>query len=435
MLSKTHSEARSNSLIAGAAGRQAAAGIPGFPGLPCLPTLNERMNLLVMGVDSNGKGTLRYLGTRSDSMMLVSIDPARHRVGVVSIPRDSRVEIEGHGTEKINSAHAFGGPELSVSTVRSTFLVQIDHYVVIDTQGLKRLFEALGPVQVLVEKPMHYRDRTAGLHVNLEPGLQTLDPVQAEEYVRFRHDARGDIGRMERQQWFLRQVAHKLKEPQIILKLPELIAFARDNVVTDMTADDMIRAIGFLKDLQPTQVETATLPGVPEMIGGGSYWIPDMDQSRKVLGRLIGTGLLSATNPGAEEQQSPAIEVGTTGDTAVVKPMTVSIRYPKGAEESANNIAQVLTDNGYVVRYRWQTAAADCQHEQINQNSERADEIQTDTLRKALPDIKEWPVVVSIENRPVSDFTLTISPSTTVSSVAGSGTSPVNHHLDRALAN
>jgi LCP family protein required for cell wall assembly len=368
-------------------------------------------------------------------MMLVSIDPARRRVGVVSIPRDSRVEIEGHGTDKINSAHAFGGPELSVSTVRNTFLVQIDHYVVIDTQGLKRLFEALGPVQVLVEKPMHYRDRTAGLNVDLQPGLQTLDPVQAEEYVRYRHDARGDIGRMERQQWFLRQVAHKLKEPQIILKLPELIAFARDNVVTDMTADDMVRALSFLKDLEPTQVATATMPGVPQMIAGGSYWVPDMEQSRKVLDRLIGTGLLSATSFDAPEQQAAIVDASTTGDTAVVKPMTVSIRYPKGLEETAQNVAQVLTDNGYVVRYRWQIPEADCQHEQINQNSERADEIQTDTLRKALPDIKEWPVVISIESRPVSDFTLTISPSTTVSSATQVVSSPVNHHLDRALAN
>lgn len=412
----------------------------GFAGLPGLPVLSERMNLLVMGVDSNGKGSQRFLGTRSDTMMIVSLEPSKHKVGLVSIPRDSRVEIPGHGTDKINAAHALGGPEMSVSTVRNTFLVQIDHYVVVDTQGLKTLFEALGPVQILVEKPMHYRDRTAGLYVNLEPGLQTLDPVQAEEYVRFRHDAMGDLGRMDRQQWFLRQIAHKLREPQIILKLPELIAFARDNVVTDMTAEDMVKAVAFLKDIQPTQIETAKLPGDSATITGGSYWLPDMERSRVVLQRLVGTGLLSAQAQGLENQgqsseQKRMDEPNSTGSQmSVVKPISVSIRYPRGAEDTAVRVEKVLSSCGYVVRYKWQVPDAECQHEQINQNSERADEEQTTALRRNLPEVGSWPVVLSIDSKPLSDFTLVLSPSTSIVSATNVLTMPVGRHIDRSLA-
>ena len=105
-----------------------------------------------MGVDWNGnKEAERYQGNRSDTMMLVSLDPDHDKVGIISIPRDSQVTIGRH-TGKINQAHANGGPELAVSTVRDNFGVEVDHYVVVDTVGLKDLFKLLGPVEVCVEK-------------------------------------------------------------------------------------------------------------------------------------------------------------------------------------------------------------------------------------------------------------------------------------------
>ncbi len=141
-------------------------------------------------------------------MMLVHVDPDTKRVGIVSIPRDSRVKLPGnHGIDKINFAHALGGPNCAVEAVKDAFAVPIDHYGDVDTEGLKKVFEALGPMEIMVEKRMRYRDRAAGLHVDLEPGSQTLSPKQVEEYVRFRHDPKGDIGRIERQQWFMRQVS------------------------------------------------------------------------------------------------------------------------------------------------------------------------------------------------------------------------------------
>ncbi len=424
VLSRSHCQALSQVLTPSAFGIQLSPGSAGLSGLA--PALNEHMNLLVMGVDSNGRGTQRYVGTRSDMMMIVSLDPARKRVGLVSIPRDSRVAIEGHGTDKINSAYAFGGPDLAVATVRKTFLVQIDHYVVLDTEGLKTLVQALGPVQVVVEKAMHYRDRSAGLNIDLQPGVNSLDAAQAEEYVRFRHDALGDIGRVERQQWFLRQLASKLKEPQIILKLPALIGFARDNVVTDLTAQDMFKLVSFLKDVQPTQMETATLRGVPAMIGGGSYWLVDMDQARVTLQRLVGTGLL-AVSPAEQENGTATARVPKEG--SVVSPVTVAIKYPRGAEETAARIESLLNNSGYRVGCKWQTQLSDCRHEQITQSSERADDPQTDDLRRKLPELATWPIVLSMEANPAADFVLVIPASRIKGTIPGALTSSVGRNL------
>ena len=133
----------------------------------------------------------------------------------------------------------------------------VDHYVVIDVQGLRKVFEVLGPIEVKVEKKMRYVNHAGHLKVALDPGVQTLSPEQAEEYVRFRHDARGDIGRIDRQQWFLRQLSSKLREPQVILKLPELFKLANEYVETDLSVEDMAKLATFGKDIQRNQVETA----------------------------------------------------------------------------------------------------------------------------------------------------------------------------------
>jgi LCP family protein required for cell wall assembly len=372
-----------------------------------VPTLEERMNILLMGVDSNGINTQRFLQTRSDTMMLVSCDPATKRVGIVSIPRDSRVAIQGHGSDKINAAHALGGPELAVQTVKDVFQVPVDHYVVIDAQGLRKLFEVLGPVEVKVEKRMRYQDHAAHLKVALDPGVQMLTPEQAEEYVRFRHDARGDIGRIDRQQWFIRQVSAKLREPQVILKLPELFKLANDYIVTDLSMEDMARLATFGKDIQSSQVETAVLPGSPQLIHGGSYWVPDLEADAAIFNRLLGTPMNSDDTIVGSPNSAIAAE-DETGD----KPLSFVIKYPKGAEQTALAFQKELTNAGYVVRYRTKADPGDCAHEQLIQSSYRANDAITQRVRDRLVNVSQWPVVVAIEKRSPADFTVILSADT-----------------------
>lgn len=402
-----------------------------MPKINLLPTLDHSMNILCMGVDSNGRHAQRFLNTRSDTMMLVHIDPELKRVGLVSIPRDSRVKLPGaHGIDKINSAHALGGPELAVDAVKEAFAVPIDHYVVVDTEGLKKLFEALGPMEIMVEKRMRYRDRAAGLHVDLEPGLQTLSPKQVEEYVRFRHDPKGDIGRIERQQWFMRQVSKKLKEPAVLLKLPDLFKFANEYVVTDMTAEDMAKVANFGKDIQPQQVQTATLPGHAEYIHGGSYWIPDPEACAVVFSRMLNEKISVAEQEEKhQEYGSDAATAATTYSDETDRPVKLTIKYPKGQEQEARSLETALNGLGYKVRYIMRGDMADCQHEQIVQMSYRADNAVTERLKEKLPQLTTWPVNVMVEPHSSIDMTLILAPCTKLSlsdktETEASGTTP-----------
>jgi len=376
-----------------------------------VPTLENRMNLLVMGVDSNGANTARFTGCRSDSMMVVSCDPVSKRVAIVSIPRDSRVAIPRHGNDKINAAHALGGPALSVETVENAFQIPIDHYIVIDVQGLRKVFHLLGPVQVVVEKKMRYQDHAGHLNVALDPGVQTLTPEQAEEYVRFRHDSRGDLGRIERQQWFMRQVSKKLHEPQVILKLPELFKLASDYAVTDLSVQDMAKLAAFGKDIQPKQVQTATLPGQVTSIRGGSYVIPDYAADAVVFNRLLGTpiNLAQASDDNGKAAPNSAI---AAEDESGGTPMSFVIKYPKGSEHTAAAFENALVACGYVVKSRVRTDAAECAHELLIQNSYRADDVATERFINRFPALAGYPVNVNLDAKSATDFIIIVTANT-----------------------
>lgn len=399
------------------------------PAFSLVPRLDSRMNILLMGVDSNGHDTERFTGCRSDTMMIASLDPATKKVALVSIPRDSRVRIaDHHGVEKINSAHALGGPELAVKTVSEDLAVPIDHYIVIDVQGLKKVFEAMGPVDVMVEKAMHYRDRAGRLNIALEPGLNRLDAAGLEEYVRFRHDARGDIGRIERQQWFMRQVKAKLEDPQVLLKLPDFCKIAKEYVRTDLSVEEMLKLAAFAREVKTSQIQTAMLPGEAAFINGGSYWLPDPERGSLLLHRLVGAPLsvsILAANTGrnivssSDEMTDPNLIASEYSNDSARnacaasysdKPVSVIIRYSKGSEQTAKNLEARLNEKGFNVKYRHRADLSDCQHEQVIATSFRADDDLTGKLKEAVSELDPYAVHINLDNRAPSDFVVVVSP-------------------------
>jgi LCP family protein required for cell wall assembly len=413
-------------------------GLIDFSNISLWPKLDQRMNVLLMGVDSNGHDTERFTGCRSDTMMIASLDPKSHKVALVSLPRDSRVRIaDNHGVDKINAAHALGGPELAVKTVSEDFAVPIDHYIVIDVQGLKKVFEVLGPVDVIVEKPMHYRDRAGRLNIALEPGLVTMDAAKLEEYVRFRHDAKGDIGRIERQQWFMRQVKKKLEEPQVLLKLPDLFKLASEYVRTDLSPEDMAKLASFSKDIKTSEIQTAMLPGIGTTIYGGSYWLPDAESAAIVLHRLVGSPLAVATianNTGSSirpvinttdssSQTGQAQAASLTSATPCNddlnaamaasysdRPLTVVVRYARGCEDQAKALEARLTAKGLTVKCRQRGESAECAHEQIVASSYRADDQMAARLKGAVKELDPFAVSLNLDSRASYDFVVILSP-------------------------
>ena len=159
-----------------------------------LPFGPRRENILLLGVDSNGADSDLWVGTRTDTIILMNIDPKTKTVNAISIPRDSKVYLpDGMGTQKINAAHAIGGIKMTVKTIEDTLGVKIDRYIMFHDEGVKEVVKALGGVDIYIEKNMHYDDYAGKLHINFKKGKHRLTDKDVVEYLRFRHDANGDI--------------------------------------------------------------------------------------------------------------------------------------------------------------------------------------------------------------------------------------------------
>ena len=144
------------------------------------PFSPRRQNILILGVDSNGRDTDMWEGTRSDTILIVNIDPKTHSIKAISIPRDSKVYLpDGKGIQKINSAHALGGVNLVKKTLKETFGIKIDKYVLIHDEAVEKIVDALGGIPIYVEKRMLYHDYAGKLHIDLEKGNTVLNGKQA----------------------------------------------------------------------------------------------------------------------------------------------------------------------------------------------------------------------------------------------------------------
>jgi len=288
----------------------------------------KRENILLLGVDSNGDGADPFEGTRTDTIMIVTLDKASKSASVISIPRDSKVYINGHGNDKINAAHAVGGTEETIRTIQDMFGIRIDHYILVNNAGLKEIVKILGTIPVNVEKKLRYKDYSGHLFVNLNPGKQELTAEQVEQFVRFRHDAVGDIGRVERQRMLMKGLITKLQSPESISKLPDVISTASKYVQTDMTIFDMTRYAGVAKSLNIDDVMTATLPGHPSQNSSVSYWILDPDKAQSIIDRLVYR----------QEEDNPQAE-----------PLKVSLLYNEKISSQLPAIKAILEENGMSV--------------------------------------------------------------------------------------
>ena len=302
-----------------------------------LPFGLRRQNILFLGVDASGNPRDLWTGTRTDTIILVNIDPRTKSVNALSIPRDSKVYLPGdNGVNKINAAHAIGGIEMTKRTIEDTLGVHIDRYIMVHDSAVKEIVDAMDGLDVYVEKPMHYNDNAGHLHINFNKGNHHLDGQQAVEYLRFRHDAMGDIGRTKRQQWFLRGLLADLQKPETITKIPHLIAVTSKYVKTDMSPYEMTQYAGLAKHFDMDNIEIAMLPGAPNKHGYTSYWILDPEKTQEVVDRLIyrensigrkesytasimrSTDQIDAANKLKESLEANGIRVMCTGTTSSI---------------------------------------------------------------------------------------------------------------------
>lgn len=253
-----------------------------------VPFSPRRQNILLLGVDSNGSNTDMWEGTRSDTIIIVNIDPKTHSVKAISIPRDSKVYLpDNKGVQKINSAHALGGVNLVKKTLKETFGIKIDKYIIVHDDAVEKTVDALGGIPIYVEKRMYYNDYAGKLHIDLQKGNTVLNGQQAVGYLRYRKDGLGDIGRTQRQQWFMKSLFEKLHSPQVITKIPEVINVLNSHIKTDMSFYELSQYAAMARSIDKNKIEIATLPGAPNQKGYISYWILDPVKTQEVINRMI----------------------------------------------------------------------------------------------------------------------------------------------------
>jgi LCP family protein required for cell wall assembly len=222
---------------------------------------NERVNILLLGVDSRTALRPNEI-PRSDSIMIASIDPQTKKATLFSILRDTYVKVPGYSNERINGAITHGGPHLVMQTVSNLIGIPIQYYVYTDFEGFIALVDAIGGIEIDVEKNMKYID-SADDHlydIDLKKGLQELNGKEALQYVRFRHDALSDFSRTERQRKFLSAVASKMQTTSSMFKLPKILNSMDPYIQTNIDLKTMLRLGNLAFDAKSEELVTAQLP-------------------------------------------------------------------------------------------------------------------------------------------------------------------------------
>ena len=262
---------------------------------------NDLGYVLIMGVDRRDGDV-----GRSDTLMLAAVDEEQSRATLLSIPRDTRVEVGTYGYDKINHAYAFGGHEMTLAAVEKIVGVPVTHYVLIDTSAFERIVDAVGGVDINVEKRMHYEDPwddNGGLVIDLQPGEQHMTGAQAIQYVRYR-DGEGDIGRIARQQHFMRALLAQFLSPQVIPRLAAVVDEVKNAVETDLSTRQLLTLAKRMKDIEAGGMTMQMVIGTPAYLGDISYWIPDLVETRKELFAGVGRELPTRMQEQAERDAS-----------------------------------------------------------------------------------------------------------------------------------
>ncbi len=209
-------------------------------------------NYLIVGVDSRGEEE-----SRSDTMMVLSWNKDTNDLKLVSFMRDIYADIPGYKSYKLNTAYYLDGVQLLKDTLNSMFDIPIQHYAIIDFKSFESLIDILAPdgIEMDVEK-----DMSAFIGVTLSKGVQNLNGQELLGYARFRHDAEGDFGRVERQQKVIDALKDELLSPANVNNLPKLIGAAQGYITTDLSTTEEVKTVLSLAVGGKVEIDKLTIP-------------------------------------------------------------------------------------------------------------------------------------------------------------------------------
>jgi LCP family protein required for cell wall assembly len=327
----------------------------------------ERLRIVLMGADD------REARGRSDTLMLLQLNPAQGRALILSIPRDLRAQIPGHGVQKINHAYHFGGAKLTRQTVEQLLGVPTDGVIKINIDGFVKAVDILGGVDLEVEdmegrgRGMNYDCPQDGLVIHLKPGYQHLTGYKAMGYVRYRLSnipGKGgtDFDRAKRQQKLIKaMIAQKLR----VTNLPALYRAGREVygcVQTNLSWRELLDLARFMRELQPGALKTLTLPGDDARIGGVYYCVLNADEYQQMMAEaesflrgsgagdaeptrvevLNGSGVAGAAARTADKLKAQGFVVVRVGNAPTAEHEQTTVLYRGDMQAEAERVVKAL---------------------------------------------------------------------------------------------
>ena len=286
------------------------APVPPLPTTPATVAASVgRFNILVLGTDK--RTDMQDVAARSDTMILLSVDPQWKTAGVLSIPRDLQVTIPGYGLQKINAAYFYGeydqlpggGPALALQTVSSYFNVPIPYYVAINFDGFQKVIDSMGGIGIYVpaaiDDPLYPGPGYSYIHVHFDPGCQHMDGARALEYARTRH-ADSDFGRSQRQQQVIKAMRERVLQVNMLPRFGDLLNQLGDTVATNIPPDQQWMFLQLGSQIPTNALYTAQIDGgMVREVGTAGNLDLQWDKAAPLLDWFLGRGSYTDLKPGS----------------------------------------------------------------------------------------------------------------------------------------
>ncbi|MFW2489995.1 LCP family protein [Clostridium chromiireducens] len=257
-------------------------------------SLNGPVNILLLGMDIGDPSQVDNQSIkRTDTIMVANYNPQNKKMHLVSIPRDTLINVNGKNA-KINSLYAIGGYPKIKSEVEKLLNVNINYIVKIDYNAFREIIDAIGGIEMKIDRNMIYDDEGQNLHINFKAGeTVTLDGKKAEEFFRWRKNndgsgfANGDLDRIENQQKFISKVIEKCTSPFIMFRVPKIMSALGDNIETNMSSFEVLNYGLKFTNIKKENTIMATSAGTPKTINGESFLIFDKSANKDILSSLV----------------------------------------------------------------------------------------------------------------------------------------------------
>lgn len=249
------------------------------------PRFEKYTNILIIGVDDQPIQGVSEAGRYADAVMLISMNHDTKEIRCLSLPRNIKIDIPGRkAPDYLSFTYYYGGALLTVDSVSQLLQVPITQYVAFDRKALSQLVDALGGINIYVQDDMNYDDPVGGTSIHLSRGYQHLNGDLAQQYLRYRSDDLGDIGRVQRQQKFVQALFDRLMTAETLTALPSIVHIFNSSMETNINLVDISILIDLFDTLRTSDMKVQMLPG---NLSAAGEWIPDQSRIEQDMNEIF----------------------------------------------------------------------------------------------------------------------------------------------------